>query len=271
MTNLPAPDWYPDPAKRHEHRYWNGSAWTDQVADAGTQSVDPLELGTPGDAAAEKIQRQVEDQAGIVDAPTGGGTVFSERVLVVNQKTKLIEVNNEYAIYDQNGKQIAAVRQVGQSALKKIARVVSNLDQYMTHMLQVVDMADNVLLTITRPRKIVKSRFQIADGSGNEIGTVRQKNVFGKIKFSLEAGGQNVGSIDAENWRAWNFSIKDASGTEVARITKTWEGLLKTAFTTADNYVVKIERELTEPLRSLVIASALTVDTALKQDSRGWN
>jgi len=41
-------------------------------------------------------------------------------------------------------------------------------------------------------------------------------------------------------------------------------------FTTADNYVVKIHRPLDEPLRTLVIASALSVDTALKQDSRGF-
>jgi len=57
--------------------------------------------------------------------------------------------------------------------------------------------------------------------------------------------------------------------TEVARITKTWEGLAKTMFTTADNYVVQIHKPLAEPLRSLVVASALSVDTALKQDKRG--
>jgi uncharacterized protein YxjI len=78
-----------------------------------------------------------------------------------------------------------------------------------------------------------------------------------------------VGSINAENWRAWNFSIKDGTGTEVARITKTFEGLAKTMFTTADNYVVQIHRHLEDPLRSLVVAAAVSVDTALKQDSRG--
>ncbi|SBW29090.1 hypothetical protein FDG2_6423 [Candidatus Protofrankia californiensis] len=52
-------------------------------------------------------------------------------------------------------------------------------------------------------------------------------------------------------------------------MTKTWEGLARTLFTTADNYVVQIHRPLTDPLRSLVVASALTIDTALKQDSRG--
>jgi uncharacterized protein YxjI len=91
----------------------------------------------------------------------------------------------------------------------------------------------------------------------------------GKIRFGLQTGDRRVGSINAENWRAWNFNIQDEHGTEVARITKTWEGLAKTMFITADNYVVQIHRPLDEPLRSLVVASPLTVDTALKQDSRG--
>jgi len=55
----------------------------------------------------------------------------------------------------------------------------------------------------------------------------------------------------------------------VARITKTFEGVAKTMFTTADNYVVQIHAELPQPLLSLVVAAALSVDTALKQDARG--
>ncbi len=187
----------------------------------------------------------------------------------MNQKAKLIEVNSEYAIYDATGRQLGAVRQVGQNTLKKAARLLTSYDQFMTHKLQVVDMAGNVLLAITRPAKMFKSRVIINDGLGQEIGQVLQQNVIGKINFALEAGGATIGSINAENWRAWNFSIRDHTGTEVARITKTWEGLAKTMFTTADNYVVQIHRPLEEPLRSLVVASALSVDTALKQDKRG--
>ena len=64
--------------------------------------------------------------------------------------------------------------------------------------------------------------------------------------------------------------MQDHTGNEVARITKTWEGFAKTAFTTADNFVVQIHRPLEEPLRTLVVASSLAVDTALKQDDRGF-
>jgi len=34
--------WHPDPSHRHEYRYWDGSAWTDTVADSGLLTVDPL-------------------------------------------------------------------------------------------------------------------------------------------------------------------------------------------------------------------------------------
>jgi uncharacterized protein YxjI len=158
---------------------------------------------------------------------------------------------------------------VGQSTARKALRLLSSLDQFLTHRLEIVDLAGVVLLRLTRPAKLLKSRIVVEDGSGGDIGQIIQQNVVGKIRFSLEAGGQAHGSINAENWRAWNFNIQDNTGMEVARITKTWEGLAKTMFTTADNYVVQIHRLLQDPLRSLVVAASLGVDTALKQDARG--
>lgn len=269
----PPPNWYPDPVGRHELRYFDGTSWTEHVSSNGNPGVDPLgpAVVPVGSQSAEKVQRQVQQKAGLASTGPGGGTIFTEQVLVVNQKAKLIEVNSEYAIYDQDGTQIGAIRQVGQSALKKAARVLSNVDQFMTHKLQIVDMTGAVQLTVTRPRKIMKSKVEIGDGEGRPLGTIVQQNMIGKIRFSMEAGGQTLGAINAENWRAWNFSITDAAGTEVARVTKTWEGLAKTMFTTADNYVLQIHRPLAEPLLSMVVASALSVDTALKQDSRGFS
>ena len=268
----PVANWYPDPGGKHELRYWDGGQWTEHVSSHGRQGTDPLAAApvvpTVNHAPA-KIQNQVVNKAGVTSAETGGGTVFTEPVLVVNQKAKLIEVNNEYAIFNQAGQQVGAVRQVGQNALKKVLRVVSNLDQFMTHSLQVVDGFGTVLLTIKRPAKILKSKFEVTDGAGMVVGQIVQENSIGKIRFGLLVNGQRLGSINAENWRAWNFNIKDAQDNEIARITKTWEGLAKTMFTTADNYVVQISPGLTGPLRSLVVASALSIDTALKQDSRG--
>ena len=274
MAANPA-DWYPDPYGRHQHRYWDGQQWTEHVSDHGRRTVDPPVGRSPvvaGDQAPDQVQHQVRHQAGLAaGAAEGGGTLMTESILVFNQKTKLIEVSAEYAIYDQHGTQIGGIRQVGQSTARKVLRVMSNLDQYLTHSLQVVDAAGAVVLTMTRPGKVFKSKVIVTDASGAEIGTIQKQTIVGKIKFSLEAGGAPIGSLHAENWRAWNFHILDQSGDEVARITKTWEGMAKTMFTTADNYVLAITRPMQGPLHSLTIAAAAAIDLAIKQDDRGLN
>ncbi len=284
MSDNPA-SWHPDPMGRHQLRYWDGTAWTEHVSNNGVQGSDPLKpkgldrvdsaltIGNEGDSA--KIQQQLHGEAKHRSANVGaaafvgGGTIFTEPILVVNQKAKLIELNNQYSVFNQGGQQIASVNQVGQSAAKKAMRLLTSLDQFMTHKLEIADMAGRVLMRITRPAKVMKSTVIISDANDQEIGRIVQDNMFGKIHFSLQAGGHTYGAIKAENWRAWNFRIEDHTGVEVARITKTFEGVAKTIFTTADNYVVQIHTQIPQPLNSLVVAAALSVDTALKQDSRG--
>ncbi|CAA9267082.1 MAG: FIG01128857: hypothetical protein [uncultured Acidimicrobiales bacterium] len=164
---------------------------------------------------------------------------------------------------------MGAVRQVGQSGARKALRLVSNLDSFLKVHLDVVDRAGQPLLRLTRPGKVVKSTVIVERPGVGEVGRLVQENAIGKIRFAMVVGDQKWGSINAENWRAWNFSIRDHTETEIARITKTWEGLAKAAFTTADNYVVQIHRPLEEPLRTLVVAAAVSVDTALKQNDSG--
>lgn len=261
------PGWYADPFGRHEARWWDGTQWTEHVSSHGRQTTDAPQGGSyvPTDSqkdAQRAVQNVQEVAAGA--AFQGGGTLFTEPVLVVSQKAKIFEVNQEFQIYNQHGQQVGAVRQVGQSAAKKVLRFVGNYDQFMTHKFQLVDAYGNVQLSLTRPRKVLKSRMIVQDPAGNEIGQISQQNMMGKIRFNLESGGHVWGSINGENWRAWNFNLQDHGGNEIARITKKWAGL-KSAFTTADNYVVQIHRQLDEPLRSLVVAAAVTVDTAIHQ------
>jgi hypothetical protein len=51
-----AADWYPDPCGRHEHRYWDGKAWTDHVADGGRAAVDPVDPMTAESSHDENRQ-----------------------------------------------------------------------------------------------------------------------------------------------------------------------------------------------------------------------
>ena len=269
-------------------RWWNGQGWTEHLQQQ-TPPPPPPPAPTPTPPPPAPQQAPAPPPAPAQQAPAQhhgasqhhgpaqhqglpqqhGPSLYEQPVLVVSQKTKLIELTNEYAVLDAQGQQIGAVVQVGQSGLKKAVRFVSSLDQYMTHRLEVRD-ASGPILVLTRPAKVLRSRVLVERPDGSPVGEIVQGNVFGKIRFDMFAGGQQVGAIQGENWRAWDFAVLDSAGTEIARITKNWEGLARTLFTTADKYVVQVHYRLPEPLASMVIASALTVDTALKQDARGF-
>lgn len=299
--------WYPDPHGAPQLlRYWDGSQWTEhtnpadgQQAQAQAPAQVPQQQAQPQQApqhqpqaapqqqyqqqaaqAQQQYQQPAAAQQSAAAVPQqgapqqqggapGAGTLFNQQVLVVNQKAKLIEVTNEYSVFDQHGNTIGSVIQVGQSAMRKVLRFVSSIDQYLTHRLEIRDAYGRPQLLLTRPAKFIKSKVIVQRPDGQPVGEIVQQNAIGKINFAIMVDGQKVGAIKAENWRAWNFAIVDHNDAEIARITKTWEGLAKTMFTTADNYVLQIHYQLPEPLLSLVVATALTVDTALKQDARG--
>ncbi|MFG2137867.1 phospholipid scramblase-related protein [Streptomyces sp. NPDC048650] len=309
MTNASTPaGWYADPQGAPQQlRWWDGFRWTGHThpaqqapqsaesrpqstleepvaADPPRQVPAPQQPPAPQPAGPQPMPRQHAPQqqhtpqrpgraphpgGGARDGGPGSGSLFSEPVLVVDQKAKLIEVTNEYGVFDQHGNALGTVVQVGQSTAKKVLRVVSSRDQYMTHKLEIRDVHGLPQLVLTRPAKIIKSKVLVERPDGRPVGEIVQQNAIGRITFAMLADGRQIGAIKAQNWRAWNFAVVDHTDTEVARITKTWEGLAKTMFTTADNYVLQIHRPLPDPLLSLVVATALTVDTALKQDARG--
>ena len=53
MANTSAGGWHPDPTGRHQHRWWDGTQWTDQVADGGVTATDPMTPPPPGPALGQ--------------------------------------------------------------------------------------------------------------------------------------------------------------------------------------------------------------------------
>ena len=64
----------------------------------------------------------------------------------------------------------------------------------------------------------------------------------------------------------WNFKF-NVGNKEIASVTKKWAGLGKEMFTTADNYILKIEDsvEADDPVRMLILGSVMCIDMVLKE------
>lgn len=67
------PAWHPDPTGRHDHRWWDGTQWTDHVADAGVASVDSVAVAEGTDRPADESERTTElhHSPGQSSAPDG--------------------------------------------------------------------------------------------------------------------------------------------------------------------------------------------------------
>jgi len=52
VDSAPIAGWYPDPAMRHQARFWDGFRWTDRVADNGIEGIDPVPGAEPAQTVA---------------------------------------------------------------------------------------------------------------------------------------------------------------------------------------------------------------------------
>ena len=193
--------------------------------------------------------------------------LLAEPMLVINQKLKLIELRNEFRIFDQHGNQIGAAVQARQSPLAFLARVFSDLDVALPMTLEVRDGAGGIALTLHKPW--FRMVCSVTRGDGMELGTIRKRIRLGKARFSLlDPSGRDIGEVRAHNWRAKDFSVLDSSGQELARVNKKWAGL-RELFTDADNYVIQLNPAAPDPMRGMAVASVLAIDTVMKQKDTG--
>lgn len=234
---------------------------------AARQPSQQAPAGVPAVPVNKRVQRQVR-KLGLASAgPESGGTLFSERVLVVHQKAKVLEKRVEYSIFDQRGLRLGYVRQLG-SAMSGLAG-----SSNATRRFQISDPEGTPLLMLTKPASLLKSKVSVMQPDGTLVGQIIQDNLGllgpalgGKFndRFRIEAEGEVLGTINAEDWRAWDFSLQDPGGSEIARVTKTRTGFAREAFTKADHYVLEIHRSLEDPLLTLVVSAAVTLDVVLK-------
>jgi uncharacterized protein YxjI len=193
-------------------------------------------------------------------------SLLAEPVLIVRQKLKLVELRNQYGVFDRQGRQIGAVEQVTQSPLAFLARLFTSWDVALPMLLEIRGPAGPELL-VAKPW--FTWRCQVSRADGVPLGQIVKQVRLGKARFALlDPRGAGLGEVRAENWRAKDFSVRDGGGQQVARVTKKWAGL-RELFTDADTYVVEVSPAAVDPLRSLAVASCLAIDTIMKQKDTG--
>lgn len=191
------------------------------------------------------------------------GALLQHDAIVVEQVRRFFELRNQYGLFSTDGQRIGAIEQVEQSPLQFLARLFSDLDVALPTTLAVTDAGGQQVLRLHKPWFRWTMQVQRADGT--PLGTIAKQLRLGKARFLLAGpDGRDLAEVRAQNWRARDLIVVDPADRRIANVTKQWRGLLTEALTDADTYVVELG-DTQEPLRSMALAAALTVDVVMKE------
>jgi uncharacterized protein YxjI len=189
---------------------------------------------------------------------------FDSNSYFIDEKVNFFKFENCYMIYNENGHQIGAVKQklsVGQ----KVLRLLVN-KQMLPFVLEIKNADDRLEASISRGFNFFLSKIVIKDAQENVIGTIKQKFRFFKPTFKIfNAQDMQIAEINGD-WKAWNFTINDASNNKIGSISKKWAGAMQELFTSADKYNVNIEPNYSNKENKIaILSSAITIDMVLKE------
>ncbi|MFP4164016.1 MAG: phospholipid scramblase-related protein [Chitinispirillaceae bacterium] len=183
---------------------------------------------------------------------------------LIKERVGLMKMRNVYDIIDlATGSQIGTAREDTPSWILALGFLVNRRLLPATLVISKTD--DTPLVRLNRKMSLV-SKVEIKDAQNRRIGWFKSKFMSLRSKFRIFDVDENqIGEVKGD-WKGWNFSIVDAESKQLGVITKKWAGLGKELFTTADNYVVSVNRQTgSEAQKLLLLAAGIAIDTVYKE------
>ncbi|MDR0600462.1 MAG: hypothetical protein LBG84_10360 [Treponema sp.] len=188
----------------------------------------------------------------------------------IDEKVAFLKFTNTYRIYNSAGERIGAIKETMPAVLKVLSLILSKA--FFPFRLDIVDLEGRTLAAIKRGWTFLMSNITVLDSQGKITARIKQRFRVFKPAFSILDPDNNFIAAITGDWIAWHFDITapaDNNGggvVPIGTITKKWNGVLKETFTTADKYIVSLNRGAVKEDRKIaVVAAAITIDMVLKE------
>jgi uncharacterized protein YxjI len=187
----------------------------------------------------------------------------------IREHTGILKFSDVYDILDPDSKVKIGEAREEISGLVKFLRLLINKGLMPTTIAVYEGAAPGAqkhLFSIRRGVMLFKPKVDITDANGQPIGYLKSK------LFSLGGAFKVCTPDDKEialvkgDWKGWNFRFLSGE-VELGVITKKWAGLGKEFFTSADNYLIRINGAPDPTMNTLLLAAGLAVDTVFKEKS----
>ncbi|MDD3927607.1 MAG: phospholipid scramblase-related protein [bacterium] len=182
----------------------------------------------------------------------------------IKEHVSFMKLSDTYEIIDPaSGNKVGHARESISAAMKLLRFFLGDYKMFMPTRVDVTDINDTVLFSI---KKNWLWKVSVLDRNGNQIGCFAKKRLaFGNFFDIFDGGGSKIGTVKGD-WKGWNFKIIGENDGEMGTITKKWAGIGKELFTSADNYMISINDDRPDLERSMVLlAAGLAIDTVYKE------
>jgi hypothetical protein len=187
---------------------------------------------------------------------------FSSSVLRVEQPRRGPFARSQYKVLDGDGTLIAVADQSNTPArAERLQTYFPGKSELHARAVLLTTPDGTPLLVVDKESGRMLTTVLRADGE--LVGTFRTERV-GRRYTVRDGGGKTIGEIAVDLGRN-NFTVTDTGGNRVGHVRKKWAGLATHLLTTADKYAVEISDPVPEPLRTMVVTTAIAMDLTLHE------
>jgi len=193
--------------------------------------------------------------------------VLNRNAFLVKELVGMFKASSNFDILDPDTQQVILhCREENLGFLTKLFRF-TDYKRMTPFEIEIKTPAGERILTVRRGITFLRSVVEVLDDKGIVVGKFRQRllSIGGKFEV-LDANERSLCMLKGK-WTSWDFRFVSADNKEFASVSKKWAGLAKEFFTSADNYVLQINKDVPEnhPLRVLILAAVMCIDFVLKE------
>jgi uncharacterized protein YxjI len=193
--------------------------------------------------------------------------------LTVRQRKRWLEIllsfemKNAYEVYDGQVP-VLRVQELGAGFLSFLKRIF--LGPFRPFEAEVVDLGTQTpVLRLRRPFRFIFHRLEVTTSTGERVGAVQRRWSWLRRIYVIEDGiGQVVADLFGPILRPWTFEVR-VNEQVCGMIQKRWSGVLKEAFTDADNFGVELGGLGDAQLKALAFAATVLIDVVHFERSKG--
>lgn len=193
-------------------------------------------------------------------------SILNQNLYFIKEHVGAFKASNNFDIFNPDSQQIIMnCREENLSFITKFFRF-TDYKRMTPFDILVKTIEGKTVLTVKRGFSLFLSTVEVFDENDNLVGRFKQRFFSIGGKFDIYDANESILCSLIGKWTSWDFKfVKD--NVEFAHVSKKWAGIGKELFTSADNYMLNIDKDVpsNHPIRILILAAVLCIDMVIKE------